>query len=437
MKKHIQFIGRIVGDTNLVRKYLITVSAVVLFGLSGCDVGNDNDVSQATQEQERDTTDEHDDHEGEHEDDGEGHGDHDEGEGEARFIEMAPERIEAVGIELRQVETGPVGETISLPAQVRFSGNRIAHITPRVTGLVSEVFANEGDSVDVGGVLAILESRELAEAAAEYLSAIERLALAEANVNRSRQLRERGVVSEQAYFDDQQAFAGAEIEVRAASQKLTALGLDEEDQRTFATDDRADLTRYRVTAPIAGTIIERHAVLGEVVDVEDEAPSFVVADASEVWVDIAVYPDQIGRVEVGAEVVVLDSQGSELARSRIIFVAPHISEDTRTGLARLTVNNEDGRLRPGTFVTVEIMSSGSSNVLRIPTSALQSISGETVVFVRAEGGFAIREIEIGRSSSLYTEVRDGLTESDIVAARETFLLKSLILRSQMGEGHAH
>ncbi len=437
MKIQFEMYERAVSGSKAIRRYLAVFVAAALLAVSGCDFGNDNDADHVAQDPEHDALDAHDDREDEHEDDGDGHGDHDESEDETQFVEMAPDRIEAIGIELHRVESGPIGETVSLPAQVRFSGNRIAHITPRVTGLVSEVFASEGDSVEIGDILAILDSRELAEAAAEYLSAIERLALADANVNRSRQLRERGVVSEQAYFDDQQTHASAEIEVRAASQKLIALGIDEEGQRTFATDDSANLTRYQITSPIAGTLIERHAVLGEVIDEEDEEPSFVVADASEVWVDIAVYPDQMDRVEVGAEAIVLDTHGSELTRSRISFLAPHISEDTRTGLARLIVNNDDGDLRPGTFVTVDIMSNGSSDTLRVPTSALQTISGQAVVFVREDSGFSIRNVEIGRRSSLYTEIRGGLAEGDIIAAHETFLLKSLVLRSQMGEGHAH
>jgi len=432
-----------------VKRWLIVGAAVGALGFSGCDSGDETESRLPVQEAEHDFLglDEQDDlHEGEdhedHEDhddreDHEGHEEHGSHEDHAGIVFLTQVQVSELGIEVIAVDVGPVSGEVVLPAEIRFRGNSVAHITPRVTGMVAEVFANEGDAVSAGDPLAILESRELADASAAYLSAIERLALASADVSRSRELRQRGVVSEQAYFDDQQTHAAAEIEVRAASQSLLALGLDDEAIREIADDENADLTRYRLTAPISGTVIERHAVLGEVIEVDDEEPSFVIADASEVWVDIAIYPNVMDRVALGASANVLDQTGDPIASGEVSFVAPHIDERTRTGRARIVIRNDDGLLRPGMFVTVEILPLDARPSLRVPVSAIQDIEGEPIVFIETSEGYEVREVRLGQSSSTHVEVSEGLALGDLVVVQGAFALKAELMKEGFDDGHNH
>jgi len=464
---------RVLRSSKAVRRYLAVIAAMALFGLSGCDFGSDDEAGLATRDQEAHVGDEaahdghddeegheddhnalgeeHDDHDGESEDhddvyddhdgEGEGHDDaldvHDDEDGHEAVVALTPAQILELRITTQAVDVGPVAGEIILPAEIRFSGNSVAHITPRVTGMVAEVFANEGDIVQVGDPLAVLDSRELAEAAAAYLSAVERLELAAADVARSRQLRERGVVSEQAYFDDRQTHATTEIEVRAASQSLLALGLDADAIAHLSSDETANLTRYQLVAPISGTVIERHAVLGEVIEVDDEEPSFVIADTSEVWVDIAIYPNVMDQVALGAIANVLDQESLPIASGNISFVAPHIDEQTRTGRARMVLSNDVVHLRPGMFVSVEVIPVDEEHRLRVPSRAVQSIGDETIVFVETEEGFEVREVDLGDASSTHVEVLDGLLPGEAVVIQGAFALKAEIMKGGFDDGHNH
>ncbi len=455
MRQYLKLIEHHFGGSKVIRRWLVIAAAATLFGLSGCDFGGNENAMPFGQEHGHEAHEEgehidlegddahevseHDAHEesehGAHEDDTDGDDDH--ANAHEAVVTLTPAQVSELGIEVQAVDIGPVAGDVILPAEVRFSGNSLAHITPRVTGMVVEVFANEGDVVEVGDPLAVLDSRELADTAAEYLSAIERLELASADVTRSRELRERGVVSEQAYFDDRQAHASAEIDVRAGFQSLLALGFDSEAITQLAGDENAILTHYRLTAPIAGTVIERHAVLGEVIEVDDEEPSFVIADTSEVWVDIAVYPNVLDQVSLGATANVLNQAGHHVASGMVSFVAPHIDEQTRTGRARLIINNEVGTLRPGMFVSVEVIPTSESNRLRVPVSAVQTIEEERIVFVETEEGYEVREVRLGQASSTHVEVLDGLAVGERIVVQGAFALKAELMKEGFDDGHNH
>jgi len=224
------------------------------------------------------TPDEHseDDHapgEGEHAPDDHAADEHaaDEYETESRSVRLTEAQQAELGIQMAPVSSGSVAATVELPGEVVFDQTQLAHVTPRVSGIVRQVNAAEGDEVEAGDVLAVLESRALADAKAEYLSAGERLALAEASFNREQRLWERQISAEQDFLQARQALEEARIVLRRSSQQLEALGVDAQERRDIAASPEASLTRYELVAPINGTIIERHAVLGETLEAQAAA----------------------------------------------------------------------------------------------------------------------------------------------------------------------
>jgi cobalt-zinc-cadmium efflux system membrane fusion protein len=115
------------------------------------------------------------------------------------------------------------------------------------------------------------------------------------------------------------------------------------------------------------------------------------------------------------------------------FIAPEIDRETRTARVFLEVDNPDAKLLPGKFVTATLRSpdpnGGGGTGTVVPRAALQSIDGETVVFVqRPDGGFAVRHVRLGSQGSDAAEVVDGLAPGEQVAVSNAFLLKSEVLR---------
>ncbi|HBU61202.1 MAG: hypothetical protein CMH89_01650 [Oceanicaulis sp.] len=358
-------------------------------------------------------------------------------ETESRSVRLTEAQQAELGIQMAPVSSGPVAATVELPGEVVFDQTQLAHVSPRVSGIVRQVNAAEGDEVEAGEVLAVLESRALADAKAEYLSARERLALAEASFNREQRLWERQISAEQDFLDARQALEEARITLRRASQQLEALGVDAQERRDIAASPEASLTRYGLVAPITGTVIERHAVLGETLESQGEQPAFIIADTSTVWINAAIYGEDLARVNAGDSVLVEVGEGIPAIEETIEFVSPQLGERTRTGRARIVVEDAGERLRPGMFVTVFSTPADALPALRVPVSALQTIEGETVVF-RAEGdAFRAQRVEVGARSARFAEITSGLTPGAIVVTEGAFALKAELQKGEFGDGHAH
>ncbi|GGE39184.1 cytochrome-c peroxidase [Marinicauda pacifica] len=358
-------------------------------------------------------------------------------ETESRSVRLTEAQQAELGIQMAPVSSGPVAATVELPGEVVFDQTQLAHVAPRVSGIVRQVNAAEGDEVEAGEVLAVLESRPLADAKAEYLSARERLALAEASFNREQRLWERQISAEQDFLDARQALEEARITLRRASQQLEALGVDAQERRDIAASPEASLTRYDLVAPITGTVIERHAVLGETLESQGEQPAFIIADTSTVWINAAIYGEDLARVNAGDSVLIEVGEGIPAIEETIEFVSPQLGERTRTGRARIVVEDAGERLRPGMFVTVFSTPADALPALRVPVSALQTIEGETVVFRAEDDAFHVQRVEVGSRSSQFAEITSGLTPGATVVTEGAFALKAELQKGEFGDGHAH
>jgi len=293
-----------------------------------------------------------------------------------------------------------------------------------------------GDTVRSGQLLAVLESRELADTKAAYLAASERKSLADATFRREERLWRQKISSEQDYLDASNGLAEAKIELRAAEQKLHALGLDEGELRRLAEAPDIGYTRYRITAPFDGEVIDRHITIGETIS--PETPVFTIADLSAVWIDLRVYPKDLAHVERGQQVNVRPAGNGVEGGGLIDFVQPLLGEDTRTALARITMPNPEGRWKPGMFVTATVIVDASLVDIRVPRTALIRMEdGDEVIFVEVDEGLEPRPVAIGRRARDHVEVLSGLEQGMRYVAAGGFSLKAELGKDAFGDGHGH
>ncbi|MFN7970938.1 MAG: efflux RND transporter periplasmic adaptor subunit [Acidobacteriota bacterium] len=367
----------------------------------------------------------------------EGHdeaGHHEEGEaheGEARELSLSPEQVSLVEGKSVVVTKGTFPVVLSLPAEITVADDHVAHLVPRVPGVVRQVRRTLGDTVKAGEVLAVIESRELADARADYLAAKEKSALARLSFDREAGLWERRITSEQEYLEAKQASAEAAIALRSAEQKLRALVGD-----LAVADDAAGLTAYEIRAPRDGTIIERHITEGEVVG--DEAV-YTVANLDHVWAIASVYEKDIRRVAVGqTAMIALKAYPDETHEGRVTWVSDTLDEETRTQKLRVEIPNADRKLKPGMFGNVALQISQRDDALTVPASAVQTHEGETIVFVEGQPGrYARRDVELGSRTAAAVEVLKGLEPGERVVTEGSFLLKSELEKAGFEAGHAH
>ena len=365
--------------------------------------------------------------------DGDNHGD-EHGDEEQDVVKLSDDAAREAGIIVSRAELGALGKSVSLPAEIRFDADRIANISPRVSGIIAKLYASEGDVVKRGDTLALISSRELAGLKAVWLKAQTQASLAATALAREEKLFAEKITAEADVQAARANFEAINAAKDAAENELHAAGVSD-----AATADDGDNSNSYLSAPIGGTVVRRGVTLGETVSAGDAGSQtlFTIADDSVVWADIGVYKQDLSRVKKQAVVVIRSDDGSILAESNVAFILPIINETSRTATARVILQNPDGNLRPGQFVTADISVGQSQPVLRVPLSAVQTVENKASVFVPIEGGFEPRSVTLGTESGGYVEIRSGLRAGDSFVSDGAFTLKAQLEKAAFGDGHGH
>ena len=163
----------------------------------------------------------------------------------------------------------------------------------------------------------------------------------------------------------------------------------------------------------------------------------MVADLSTVWLTLSIYQRDLDRIKPGQLVRVrVDGELTE-AEGRISYVTPIVQETTRTASARVVLDNEAGKWRPGMFVVGLVEIARHEVAVAIPRTALFTLHDEIVVFIQDEHGFEARHVRTGAMDSISAEILEGIHAGDRFVSQGGFTLKAELEKSSFGHGHAH
>ena len=377
--------------------------------------------------------------------------------GDERSIVVDPASRRVANIQTVSARRRDVSRTIRSVGEIQYDEGSLKMITAYTGGRIEDLFVDyTGAVVDKGDRLATLYSPQLHSAAVEYLQAIKtssgssRLAaVAEAN----RLLRDN------------------------AKQKLIELGVTSTQIADLERSGEPQ-SRIDISAPLAGTVIERMAVEGRTVK-ESEA-LFQLADLSSVWLLLELFPDDANAVRYGQLIeATVKSLPGDLFTGRVAFIDPNVDPQTRTVRVRVVIDNSDGRLRIGDYakaqITVPIGRSADDPIydpvlagkwisprhphimadkpgrcplcgddlvaatelgftstppddtssVVVPRNAVLQAAGESVVYVEEEPGrFAIRRVIAGANVGKDVVIERGLAADEKVAVGGNFLLDS-------------
>lgn len=341
------------------------------------------------------------------------------------IIKLKDTAIKEFGIEIAEAKAGKIGMHTTLPAEITLNSDAVAHIVPRLGGVVRSVSKNLGDKVKAGEVLAVINSRELADYRASYLGAKEKFNLAQSMFEREKSLWEKKITAEQEYLNAKRDLADAQVEMRVAEQKLYALGFSQEYLKNLQNQADESFIMYEIVSPIEGTIIEKHITLGEML--KDDSSPFAVADLSNVWVKVNVNQKDLPKVKCGQRALVKTDHSQ--AEGVVSYISSVLDENTRTALARIVVANEDGAWRPGTFATASIYVDEVDCEVVAAKDAIVTMEGESFIFVPEDDGFKPLEIQLGAVNEEYAEITTGLKQGDKYVAKGAFTLKSELTKS--------
>jgi cobalt-zinc-cadmium efflux system membrane fusion protein len=335
------------------------------------------------------------------------------GGAESGAITMTEEQIKANGIALDTAKPSMIRERLHLPAQIKVNAERTVAIAAPAEGIVQSVLVSPGAAVKKGQALVAIQSPAVAQWRAELSSALQRASLARTTYRREKTLWEERISARQDLDAAEGALKEAEIAAQAARQRLSALGID-------TSGGVSSIVTIR--APLDGVVVEKPVVAGQAVDVTK--PLLTVADLSQVWVEAAVPSDKLGQVGTGMPAKVSATALPKELDGTVSFVGPVLGETTRMATARVTLPNQNLRLRPGMLASVDLMGSPSNVPVTVASGAIQIIHERNVVFVRTAHGFKAQDVTIGRSDGKRTEIVKGLAAGISYAAAGSFLLKA-------------
>lgn len=202
-------------------------------------------------------------------------------------------------------------------------------------------------------------------------------------------------------------------------------------ERLATIESDESLETYVLSTPLAGVIIARSANPGEH---SGSKVLFTVADLSTVWVELSLFPRDVSQVRVGQRVRVTNAEARMSGEGRVSYVAPFGSTASQTLTARVLLDNPGRRWAPGLYVTAEVTLGEVTVPVAVRNEALQTLQGP-IVFVRNAHGFEPRSVRFGRADGEHTEVLEGLVPGEVYAARNSYILKAELGKSDAGHEH--
>jgi cobalt-zinc-cadmium efflux system membrane fusion protein len=341
-----------------------------------------------------------------------------------------------------QVAVSKMTTAIDIAGEIRLNDNAAVHVSPRVPGIIRTVNVDIGAEVRKGDVLFTVDSVELGEALGDYEKNVALAELSGRVLQREKRLYEQKVGAESDLIEAQMRFEEYQTARKASEQRLHVLGLSGSEIAALSSTNHSSLSvALDVRAPMSGTLIEKHAVVGELVEPGKDV--MILACLDDVWMWGGLYERDIGILLKRPASNGLPVEITVPAFPDVVFggtmnhVGSVIDETTRTLPVRTVIGNKDRRLRPGMFCQGRILVSTDEAVLAVPKMALLSDEGVDFVFTHMKDDYFLRvNVTKGREFADGVEILKGLTVGQTIVTEGAFVLKSDVLRSKMGAGCA-
>lgn len=201
-------------------------------------------------------------------------------------------------------------------------------------------------------------------------------------------------------------------------------------QTLVVVEGNESMRRYPVVAPFDGVVLSRATNVG---DVAGSNTLVELANLSEVWVELRAIGPDAERLAPGQEVAIRSATGDGRTGGKIQTLLPLASG--QSVVARVTIDNADGRWRPGMMVSAEVTTDARDVPLAVKESGLQRFRDFTVVFAQVGDTYEVRMLELGERDGEYAEVLGGLKPGTRYVTEQSFLIKADVEKS--GASHDH
>jgi cobalt-zinc-cadmium efflux system membrane fusion protein len=347
-------------------------------------------------------------------------------------------------MEVAPVELGTAVVSQRAKGHIALPDNATWRVGVVAEGRVEKVYFNLGDSVQKGQVLARLHSHEVHDIRADYANAVaERArlqaaaALAQKNYDRSQRLYALKAESVSQVETAKQELVNAQsatheadtIVLREETHLKEILGV----QADVLVDDSDDADLIPIKAPASGRILQKNVTPGSTISPSTDA--FVIGDLSRLWMLASVDTATLSklRLEQTATVTLPDMPEANYV-GRITNLGQEFDPVTRLMQVRIEINNPDKRLRPEMLASAEFTTGAGIPAVLVPQEAIQQVNGQDVVFVRvAADRFRVQAVQMGENMRGNVRILQGLKPGEHVITHGSFVAKSQLLKSTIGD----
>lgn len=291
----------------------------------------------------------------------------------------------------------------SLPLSERLSGTVIAQnqvaLYPEISAKISQVHVQNGEAVQKGDPIVSLVDNQYQEQVDQAMATLRinqaRLKQAKAQYQelgarykRTKQLSDQNLSSELELETLEAQMSSAEADVELAEAQL-------EQSQSNLREQKEILSKTVIRAPITGSVGQRNAEVG--MQVSSSNRLFMIGDLGKLRVEVVLTENMLDEVEIGqtARIYVGSDENREVIEAELSRISPFLNNVTRSTEGEIDVINNNGNLRPGMFVPVDILYGESRQATLIPTSALFSDpnTGEEGVYIATSLGIEIQPVE--------------------------------------------
>jgi len=285
-------------------------------------------------------------------------------------------------------------------------------IKTRVDGQLTEVAFKEGQQVQKGQLLAVIDPRpfevQLQQAQATLFKDQAQLRDAKLNLQRFKDLlKESGAVSQQQV--DTQAALVDQLD-----------GSTRNDEATI-NSAKLQITYCHITAPISGRIGLRLVDVGNIVHASDANPLLIITQLQPIAVLFSLPEDQLQTVAqhmkagtLTVEAYSRDDQ-TKLATGQLGTIDNQIDQTTGTGRLKATFQNKDSSLWPNQFVNARLLLESRKNAVVVPSAAIQrGPQGTFAYVVKADKTAEVRQVTVSLAQGNLSAIGQGLAEGEIV-----------------------
>ncbi len=365
------------------------------------------------------------------------------------IIAVSPEAITNAGIKSQPIKEMSYESDIKTTGELKADENNVFHINSMVAGRITVDKVNLGDFIRQGQTLAIVQNKEVTKLIGDYIhqkhsneiqadQLRSRLELANKNLDRLNKLSEEGIAPLKDVLTAKNQVDQLTIELRGI--KEHNVHLNSETDAMLSTYGK-HLTNYDnhkiesespLTAPRAGVVIKKSITLGDVVNTSE--PLYVVADLSDIWLDVTIYDKDLAQVKIGQKVTFIsDSLGGRKFDGKISYIQPLAGDASRTFLARAVLPNRQLALKPGMFGTAIIHTQRKEYLPYVADNSVQRYGKDIFVFEDLGAGkYAKRPIELGERLLDGYLVKSGIKSGALIVNSGSLTLKAEFLKRLNG-----